>query len=51
LVVGEKEETNQQVSLRKHKDGDIGTLPIAELIAYFQKEYETSFQPAELVQA
>jgi len=35
------------VALRKHKDGDMGTIPLKELIDFFRKTYETSFQPAE----
>jgi len=38
LIVGEKEQENGQVSVRRHGEGDLGSLPIAEFIAKFQAE-------------
>lgn len=32
IVVGEKEETNQTISVRQHKKGDIGSLSLSEFI-------------------
>ncbi|MBO3269654.1 threonine--tRNA ligase [Hymenobacter defluvii] len=38
LIVGEKEQENGQVSVRRHGEGDLGSLPIDEFIAKFQSE-------------
>ncbi|MOA12762.1 Threonine--tRNA ligase 1 [compost metagenome] len=38
LVVGENEMQAEAVSVRKRGEGDIGTLPLKELIAMLQKE-------------
>ncbi len=38
LVVGEKEQAESALSVRKKGDGDLGTLPIADFIASYQKE-------------
>ena len=32
LVIGEKEAKNNTISLRKHKEGDLGSIKIDELI-------------------
>ena len=31
LVVGDKEEENRQVSVRRHREGDLGAMPVAQL--------------------
>ena len=38
LVVGENEEAEGTVSLRKRGEGDLGTMSIEDFIAYFKKE-------------
>jgi threonyl-tRNA synthetase len=37
LIVGEKEQEEGKVSVRKHGQGDLGSFTPAEFIAYFQK--------------
>ncbi|QNE39315.1 threonine--tRNA ligase [Hymenobacter sp. NBH84] len=41
LIVGEKEQENGQVSVRRHGEGDLGSLPVDEFIAKFQSEVAT----------
>ena len=36
VIVGEKEEENNQLSLRKHGEGDIGTFELTAFVDYFQ---------------
>lgn len=38
LIIGAKETENQSVSVRRHKSGDIGTLPLSEFILQATKE-------------
>ncbi|MDX1904431.1 MAG: threonine--tRNA ligase [Thermonemataceae bacterium] len=38
LVVGEKEQENQTVALRKHGEGDVGIFSISEFVERFKKE-------------
>ncbi|UOQ68312.1 threonine--tRNA ligase [Hymenobacter volaticus] len=38
LIVGEKEQENGIVSVRKHGEGDIGSMPIADFIKSFQTQ-------------
>ena len=40
LIVGENEEEKGEVSLRKHREGDIGKYKLEEFIQYFRKEVE-----------
>ena len=40
LVVGEKEVENGTVSVRKHGEGDIGTMTIEEFSDYFNKNLQ-----------
>lgn len=42
LIVGENEEANQTISVRKRGEGDLGTMHIEELIEYFKKEASLS---------
>ncbi len=42
LIVGEEEEKNGTVSVRKHKSGDIGTISIEEFISLMQEEVNSS---------
>lgn len=43
LIVGQKEEENQSVSVRQHKKGDIGNFPISEFISTFKQEIASFF--------
>ncbi|MDZ4205590.1 MAG: threonine--tRNA ligase [Bacteroidales bacterium] len=38
IIVGEKEETSQSVSVRKHGEGDLGSFTVGELTAMIEKE-------------
>ncbi|WP_066759635.1 threonine--tRNA ligase [Crocinitomix algicola] len=40
LIVGEKEEAENAVSVRKQGDGDTGTIPIEEFVQFINKEIE-----------
>jgi len=40
LIVGEKEQENDEVSLRKHREGDIGKYKLNDFIEYFNKDIE-----------
>lgn len=42
LIVGEKETEKNQVSLRKHGEGDLGTFSFEEFEKYFQQQLEGS---------
>ncbi len=45
IIVGEKEEENGTVSVRKHGEGDIGTFSIDEFISLIQKEIHKTLVP------
>lgn len=47
LIVGEKEEKKQTVSVRRHTLGDIGTFPISEFISKVQNEVEHKELPPD----
>ncbi|MEQ8925259.1 MAG: threonine--tRNA ligase [Fulvivirga sp.] len=38
LIVGEKEEANRQISVRKHGEGDLGSMSIEDFIGHFEKK-------------
>jgi len=38
LIVGEKEEKEGEVSVRRHGEGDVGSMKVTDFIAHFQKE-------------
>ena len=38
LIVGEKERDNNEVAVRRHGQGDVGTMSIESFIDYFAKE-------------
>lgn len=38
LIVGEKEQENGVISLRKHGEGDIGSMPVADFVQNFQAQ-------------
>jgi threonyl-tRNA synthetase len=43
LIIGEKEASENCVSLRKHGAGDIGTMTIQEFVQYFESEVAQQF--------
>ncbi len=45
VIVGEKEEQDGTVSVRKHGEGDIGTFTIEEFISLIQKEVNQTLVP------
>jgi threonyl-tRNA synthetase len=45
VIVGEKEEQDGSVSVRKHGEGDIGTFTIEEFISLIQKEVNNTLVP------
>jgi threonyl-tRNA synthetase len=42
LIVGEKEAEQQTVSVRKHGQGDLGSISLPEFVQLFRKEMESS---------
>jgi len=42
IIVGEKEESEGTISVRKHGEGDIGTFTIEEFVSLIQKEVDTT---------
>jgi threonyl-tRNA synthetase len=44
LIVGEKEEEVDTVSIRKHKEGDLGTKSISDFIADIKEEVENNYK-------
>ncbi len=44
LIVGEKEQEEGRVSVRKKGSGDLGSMTIAEFISYFQGEIKNNLQ-------
>ena len=48
LIVGEKEYENQSVSVRKHKEGDLGTKSTKELIEIIKKDIDNSMSDLKL---
>ncbi len=40
LIVGEKEEAEEAVSVRKQGDGDTGTIPLADFVAFLNAEID-----------
>ena len=47
LVVGENEEQNGTISVRRRGEGDLGAMPIDEFVAYFKKAADTGFEFGE----
>ena len=48
LILGEKEYENQSVSVRKHKEGDLGTKSTKELIEIIKKDIDNSMSDLKL---
>ena len=44
LVVGENEEKEQTISVRRRGEGDLGVMKLDEFIAYFKKVSNTGFE-------
>lgn len=45
LILGEKEQAEGRVSVRRKGEGDIGSLSIAEFVEFFQNEIKPASQP------
>jgi len=41
VIVGEKEETEERISVRKHKEGDLGAFEVNIFIEHLKKEIES----------
>jgi threonyl-tRNA synthetase len=48
LIVGEQEATQGNISVRKHKEGDVGTLSVENLIEMVQQEISESISTFEV---
>ncbi len=46
LIVGEKEQDEQKISVRRHGQGDLGSFSLAEFVEVFRNEAEKHLQPA-----
>jgi len=44
LIVGEQEEENGTVSVRKHGEGDLGTLNLDDFISLIDKEIKSTLE-------
>jgi len=44
IIIGEKEESEGMVSVRKHGEGDLGTFAIKDFVSLIQKEVENTLQ-------
>ena len=44
LVVGENEENEGTISVRRRGEGDLGAMKIEDFISYFKKASETGFE-------
>jgi len=45
IILGEKEEANQTLSLRKHQEGDLGVFKLEALVELLQTEIGASLKP------
>ncbi|MBL6449110.1 threonine--tRNA ligase [Fulvivirga sp. 29W222] len=43
LIVGEKEQNEGRVSVRRHGQGDLGSMPLAEFVEHFQQASASDF--------
>ena len=48
LVLGEKENINQSVSVRKHREGDLGSKSTSELVELIKKEVDNSMSDLKI---
>ena len=44
IIAGEKEEESNTISVRRHGQGDLGSLAVSDFIADFKKEADVSFE-------
>ena len=42
IIVGEKEQEQNQVSVRRHGEGDVGTMSLADFVEMFKKDIDSS---------
>jgi threonyl-tRNA synthetase len=47
LIIGEKEQNEGKVAVRKHKSGDLGSFSFDEFVSFFRKEVDASFDEAK----
>ncbi len=47
IIIGEKEADNGTISVRKHKEGDLGSFTINEFVDYMQKETQKDLKKFE----
>lgn len=47
IIIGEKEQNEQRISVRRHKQGDIGSFSLDEFVNYFQREAEKTSMLSE----
>jgi threonyl-tRNA synthetase len=47
IVIGEKEVAENKLSIRKHGEGDQGSVTIPEFIALFKEEIQKALQPSK----
>ncbi|HSZ72817.1 MAG TPA: threonine--tRNA ligase [Cytophagaceae bacterium] len=47
LVIGEKEVAENKVSIRKHGEGDQGSMTISEFVSLFKEEIHKALQPSQ----
>ncbi len=47
IIIGEKEADNGTISVRKHKEGDLGSFTIDEFVDYMQKETQKDLKKFE----
>ena len=38
LIIGEKEQENNEVSVRVHGEGDVGSMKLEEFVTYFKQK-------------
>jgi len=48
IIIGEKEEENQTVSLRKHSEGDLGSFTTEKVVNMINKEVKSSLTSFEV---
>jgi threonyl-tRNA synthetase len=41
LIVGDREQESEQVAVREHRRGDVGTMPVREFVARLQEQVQT----------
>jgi threonyl-tRNA synthetase len=41
LIVGDREQEDERVSVREHRHGDMGTMGVRDFIAHLQEQVQT----------